>query len=216
MLFCITWLASSVFAWKALGWMKNTKNERNLCSGILYTLKSRAKGCKWGSDHSCLLGAFRAQNWSWYQAKTWPLKAFSIRGESGKSKGPFSLWVSFPVPVSHSLLDESLWGHFLHHGSDLSFERLRSPSKMLCVAYDWEAVCKGPWHPGGMAAGLKDLKRHEKSERHVPVAYLEKNDPCFVWEPVILIINLTTTGVGWKENVGLRRTQTNAWILVCD
>lgn len=32
----------------------------------------------------------------------------------------------------------------------------------------------------GRAAGLKDLKRHEKSERDVPAAYLEKNDLCFV------------------------------------
>lgn len=32
----------------------------------------------------------------------------------------------------------------------------------------------------GMAASLKELKKHEKSGRHVPAAYLTKNDLCFV------------------------------------
>lgn len=57
----------------------------------------------------------------------------------------------------------------------------------------------------GTAASLKDLKRREKSERHVPAAHLTKNDFFFVWGPVMLIVNLTITGIWWKKNVGLRR-----------
>lgn len=47
----------------------------------------------------------------------------------------------------------------------------------------------------GTAAGLKDLKRHEKPERHVPAVNLERNDLCFVCGPVILIIKLTIPGI---------------------
>lgn len=79
--------------------------------------------------------------------------------------------------------------------------------RVKCSVFMTENLsAKVPDTQEGMAAGLKDLKRHEESERHGPVAYLEKNDLCFVWGPVILMINFITTGVGWRENVGLKRT----------
>lgn len=184
MLLCLTWLALSLHErhWdggRTLS-MKGIQAMPALVKcGTLSTLKSRATGCKWGSDHRCLLGAFGAQNWSWYQAKNWPLKAFSIRGERGKSKGPFSSWVSFPVPVSHSPLDGSLRGHFLHRGSDLSFERLRSLSQMLRGAYDWEAVCKGPWHPGGKGCWFERPKEAWKVREGCPSGIPWKEWPLF-------------------------------------
>lgn len=61
-----------------------------------------------------------------------------------KGRVPSLHGVLLPAPVSHCLLDVSAGRHFLHRGSDLSFETLRSLSKKLCVVYDWEVFAKVP------------------------------------------------------------------------
>ena len=137
---------------KSFGLRRSTEHAQNPClapskeTRTLRTLKSGAKRREEGGQLAAVSAAFGGQSCLGIKLSSGLWRCSGSKGRCGEQR---SLLFMGRVCLSLFLLVMVGRGRFPRHGSDLSFERLRSLSQKLRVADDWEAVCEGPRHPGG-------------------------------------------------------------------
>ena len=103
-------LESSCLRLKRIGLRRNTEHARNPCHApskemrTLHTQKSRAKRRQNEGRRSAVSapGLWSAEL-SWYQAKLWPLKMFSVKGALQRAKVPSlrGMRLSEPFPAGY-------------------------------------------------------------------------------------------------------------------